>query len=54
MAEKYNNDTLWKWEYQPFEEKSPVVFGQNRGKKLTINLLPFIIDLGDGQELETN
>jgi hypothetical protein len=27
MAEMDNNPTLWKWEYQPFEEKSPVIFG---------------------------
>lgn len=27
MAEIDNNPTLWKWEYQPFEEKSPVIFG---------------------------
>jgi hypothetical protein len=27
MAEMDNNPTFWKWEYQPFEEKSPVIFG---------------------------
>lgn len=27
MAEMDNNPKLWKWEYQPFEEKSPVIFG---------------------------
>lgn len=27
MAGLDNNPTFWKWEYQPFEEKSPVIFG---------------------------
>jgi hypothetical protein len=27
MAEMDNNPTFWKWEYQPFEEKSPVIIG---------------------------
>jgi hypothetical protein len=34
MAEKDNNSTLWKWEYQPFEEKSPVVFGTKSRKEI--------------------
>ena len=27
MSQMDNNPTFWKWEYQPFEEKSPVIFG---------------------------
>jgi hypothetical protein len=27
MAQMDNNPTFWKWEYQPFEEKSPVIIG---------------------------
>ena len=41
MAEKDNNGTLWKWEYQPFEEKSPVVYGTKSRKKIDNEFTPF-------------
>ena len=34
MAEKDNNGTLWKWEYRPFDDKSPVVFGTKSRKEI--------------------
>jgi hypothetical protein len=34
MSEMDNNLTLWKWEYQPFEEKSPVIFGIKSRKEI--------------------
>lgn len=34
MSEMDNNLTLWKWEYQPFEEKSPVIFGTKSRKEI--------------------
>jgi hypothetical protein len=34
MAEKDNNLTLWKWEYQPFDEKSPVIYGTKSRKEI--------------------
>ena len=27
MSEKDNNNSIWKWEYQPFDKMSPVLFG---------------------------
>jgi hypothetical protein len=34
MSETDNNLTLWKWEYQPFEEKTPVIFGTKSRKEI--------------------
>jgi hypothetical protein len=34
MAENDNNPSLWKWEYQPFEEKSPVIYGTKSRKEI--------------------
>jgi len=41
MAEKDNNGTLWKWEYQPFAEKSPVIFGTKSRKQIENQFTPF-------------
>ena len=40
MAEKDNNDTLWKWEYRPFDEKSPVVFGTKSREEIDSQFMP--------------
>ena len=42
MAEKDNNTRLWKWEYQPFEEKSPVIFGTKSRKEIDSHFMPII------------
>ncbi len=40
MAEKDNNNTLWKWEYQRFDEKSPVIFGTKSRKEIESHFTP--------------
>lgn len=41
MAEKDNNDTLWKWEYRPFDDKSPVIFGAKSRDEINSQFMPF-------------
>ncbi len=40
MAEKDNNEILWKWEYRPFDEKSPVLFGNKSRKEIDSQFMP--------------
>ena len=42
MTEMDRNPTLWKWEYQPFEEKSPVTFGTILEKKVINSSHPLL------------
>jgi hypothetical protein len=40
MAEMDNNVTLWKWEYRPFDEKSPVIFGAKSRDEIDNQFMP--------------
>jgi hypothetical protein len=40
MAEKDNNVILWKWEYRPFDDKSPVIFGTKSRHEIDSQFMP--------------
>lgn len=40
MAEKDNNNMLWKWEYQPFDDESPITYGKKSRKKIELQFTP--------------
>ncbi len=42
MAEKDNNVTLWKWEYRPFDDKSPVIFGAKSRDEIDSQFMPVL------------
>jgi hypothetical protein len=41
LGENDNNNMLWKWEYQPFDEKSPVIFGTKSREQIDNKFTPF-------------
>lgn len=45
LGENDNNNMLWKWEYQPFDEKSPVVFGNLSREQIDHKFTPFFVRL---------